>query len=167
LERLAPVTPSGSTGPTGSTGTTGTTGAAGEESAGKVVSFEKGVLTIELNDHTTIKGNVTSETKIKCENPAGNAKMADFGGQGGREDGSDDDQGMGDDDQGMGGMESCGPSLLVPNAMVGEALVNIAPAGNTFIEIELLVTPNTPETEKSNFGDDEFGRQGGGGGGDH
>jgi hypothetical protein len=132
-----------------------------------VVSFEKGVLTLELNDHSTLKGAVTSVTRIKCENPAGTAKMADFSGQGGGQDGSDDDQGGGDD-QGMGGMESCGPSLLVPGAMVGEALVNIAPAGNTFIEIELLVTPTTPETEKSNFGDDEFGRQGGGGGGgDH
>jgi hypothetical protein len=128
-----------------------------EESAGKVVSFEKGVLTIMLNDGSTVTGSVTSETRIKCESLT--AEMSDFGGQGEREDGGSDD-----DNQGMGGMqERCGESALKPEAMVGEALINISPAGKTFVEIELLVQPSTtekPATEKSNFGDDEFGRQG-------
>jgi hypothetical protein len=139
LERLDPVTPVGSS----TDQTPGTE--KGAESAGKVVSFANGVLTLMLNDGSTVSGTVTSETRIKCASPT--AKMADFGGQGSREDGSDDD------DQGMG---ECSMSSLVPGALVADALLRISATGATFLQIELIVTPPTA-TEKSGSDDDEGG----------
>jgi hypothetical protein len=131
----------------------------GPESAGKVVSYEKGVLTIALNNGPTptVAGAVTAQTRIKCVSST--AKIADFGGQGGREDGGDDDN------QGMGGMQaSCGPSALEKGAMVAEALLLVSPTGAQFVEVVLIVqSPAT--TEKSRGDDDEFGREGGAGGG--
>src|SRR3954462_11077277 len=39
----------------------------GQENAGKVTSFENGVLTIALFDGSTLKGTVTPGEKVKCE----------------------------------------------------------------------------------------------------
>jgi hypothetical protein len=38
-----------------------------DATAGKVTSFENGVLTLTLNDGSTLKGAVTRGTKVKCE----------------------------------------------------------------------------------------------------
>src|SRR3954454_681939 len=43
----------------------------GEENAGKVVSFDNGVLTISLFDGSTLTGKVTPETEVKCEGADG------------------------------------------------------------------------------------------------
>jgi hypothetical protein len=54
------------------------------DNAGSITSFVGGVLTIKLNDGTSVAGQVTSATKLECEAavPATTARMADHGGGG-------------------------------------------------------------------------------------
>jgi hypothetical protein len=78
-------------GEAGSTGSTGATGATTPPmTAGTVVSFTNGVLTIKLNDGTMTSGQVSQDTQIDCASAVSPS-----------EDQGDDDQG--DDDQGDGG----------------------------------------------------------------
>src|SRR5438067_1926195 len=60
--------------------------AAPTSTAGTVASFEGGVLTLTLNDGSTVKGVVTSHTQIKCDSPL-SAHASDHGS------GSDEGQG--------------------------------------------------------------------------
>src|SRR5689334_12811000 len=85
------------------------------EPAGKVASFENGVLTITLADKSTVSGKVTEDTRLECTSASAQPSTGhdDQGGgddANGRESGehggpwtahaSDDQQGQGDDDQG-------------------------------------------------------------------
>jgi hypothetical protein len=96
-------TPSGPTGtaPTGATPTTPTppTG----EPAGKVLTFENGVLTIELTGGTKVSGQVTEGTRLICV-PA--TPPPSTGG---------DDQGGGDDAPGVPSGEHGGPAAQAPS----------------------------------------------------
>src|SRR3954468_8877890 len=58
-----------------------------DATAGKVTSFENGVLTLTLNDGSTLKGAVTRGTKVKFENEPAPARTARHG----------DDDGPGED----------------------------------------------------------------------
>jgi hypothetical protein len=154
VERLAPTEPAApASEPSGS--------------AGKVVSFEEGVLTLELTNGKTVSGAVNGDTEIKCEVAQGMAKISDHGGGDGSGDreGSDasgpdgeaaptappaetkpssgeDEGGPADDDQdeqaGAGEGEACGASMLVPGAPVREAELRVSSSGSTFKEIELV-----------------------------
>jgi hypothetical protein len=127
----------------------------GEESAGKIVSFdpETGKLVIDLFGGETISGTVTSETEIKCEGES-SASASDQG-----EDSSGEDQAQeneeepGDDNlgdnsgpgpnSGPGGDDdndgnaSCTAADLVPGAVIQEAELKAAGGTATFEEVEL------------------------------
>jgi hypothetical protein len=82
-----------SSNPTGSSAPS----ASGGETAGKVASFVNGVLTLTLNDETTVSGQVNEQTQIHCESAEPNANVSDDQGdgqdgedQGDRQDGSKD-----------------------------------------------------------------------------
>ncbi|MEA2314290.1 MAG: hypothetical protein QOI03_982 [Solirubrobacteraceae bacterium] len=121
--------------------------AAGAESAGKVLSFTGGVLTIMLKDGSTVSGKVTEQTELECRTATPSTS------------GGDDDQGGGDDsstesgehggpatahesenssgDGGDGG-ESCTTAALVPEALVGGAELSVSGAGAVWEKVELL-----------------------------
>lgn len=112
FRHLGPVTAS-TVGPgvapsTGSTPTTTaptTTTPTTEENAGKVASYTGGVLTLTLNDGSTVSGKVTNNTRIECvsttstQPPAGDQDDEEGPGD---DNGGGDDQSEGDRNQGGG-----------------------------------------------------------------
>jgi hypothetical protein len=138
---------------TSGTGTSGSTPAA-SDSAGKVASFANGVLTITLNDGSTVSGKVTDRTEIECAAPS--ASAADFSGDGGDENGEDrggqesggpgpsggerggpggDDE-AGDDDA-RAEAEHCTTAALQSGASVTEAFLSVGSGGATWLKVEL------------------------------
>ena len=123
------------------------------EAAGTVTSFAHRVLTITLNDGTTVSGQVTEQTEIGCQPAEATAHAASEDGGGdhgsGDESGSsreDGDEGSGDqseqDDQNDGnesaGPASCSTASLVPGAVVREAELRVSSAGSVFLHVELI-----------------------------
>ena len=121
----------------------------GQENAGKVTSFDNGVLTIALFDGSTLKGTVTPQTEVKCdgaENDQGDdhqgedrARMARDGGEG--DDNQGDNQG-GDnqgDDHGDDGnaAPNATPCTIAVGDNVNQADVQATSAGTVFEEVEL------------------------------
>lgn len=123
------------------------------ENAGTVTSYTNGVLTLTLNDGSTVSGKVTNETRIRCVK-AGPATPPSSGPG---DEGPGDDRGRGDDqergdmnDHGQGGWwhgsgpgagepePPCDSSSLAPGAVVRTAELRIGPAGTEF-ECVLLV----------------------------
>jgi hypothetical protein len=127
----------------------------GDENTGQVESFEDGVLTISLFNGDMIKGAVTDETEIECDDdPFDDRHGHDRGddeddghhhGDHGDDDQDDDDQGddddaqaahdHGDDDEGR---EDCGTEALVAGAKVLEAELEIENGEAVWEEVELL-----------------------------
>ena len=130
----------------------------GDENTGKVESFEDDVLTISLFNGDTIKGAVTDETEIECDNDAGDDRGhddhgddhgdddGDHHGDHGDDDEGDDDHGdddgpdamaadHGDDDDGN---EDCGTEALVAGAKVLEAELKIRDGEAVWDEVELF-----------------------------
>jgi hypothetical protein len=125
------------------------------ESAGKVTTYEKEVLTITLNDNSPVSGKVTADTRIECV-PAtttiepGDKSPGDDSGEGDDQSRGDmsqsgngwgDDQGDQGDDDGSGGPATtpeppCDTSLLVAGTMVQAGELRIGPSG---AEWEFLV----------------------------
>ncbi len=144
--------PAGSATPTGSTPTS-------SDSAGTVVSFSEGTLTLKLSDGSSVSGKVTERTEIECPASTSSiASAADFGrhDQGDNNDQSDDndrfddrghDQGgpgpSGDDHGDCPGHEAgaqtehCTTAALVPGASVKEALLSLSGAGAAWVKVEL------------------------------
>jgi hypothetical protein len=136
----------------------GSTTPASEDKAGTVASFTGGVLTIALNDGSTVSGKVTERTEIECPAPP-SASAADFSGHdGGDDNGTDEhandlsgndgsgesassDDGPGDssgqDDNGNEVAEHCTSAALVPGASVREALLSVGGEGATWLKLEL------------------------------
>jgi len=129
------------------------------ENAGTVTSYTGGVLTLTLNDNSTVSGKVTDETRIRCvkATPAtppnmepGTESPGDDNGQGDDQNRGDmsqgqDDQGQGEwqhgDDGGPGASEPeppCDSSSLVPGAVVRAAELRIGPSGTEFESILLV-----------------------------
>jgi hypothetical protein len=127
-------------------------------SAGTVMSFSGGVLTIKLADSSSVTGKVTVTTELKCETaPAsGMARMADHSGNEGgsvgdanEQDANDADefqspttgQPVTDDDNGTGDNEDeqCTMSSLKEGATVRSAELAITSAGSTFLEVEIIL----------------------------
>src|SRR5437660_918677 len=66
------------------------------DNAGTVQSFQNGVLTIALNDGSTAKGMVTSDTELECTAPQSSSTIHEDG------DGGSGDQSSGDNSQASG-----------------------------------------------------------------
>ncbi|HEX5618224.1 MAG TPA: hypothetical protein VFX51_07375 [Solirubrobacteraceae bacterium] len=124
----------------------------GDENTGTVESFEDGVLTISLFNGDTIKGAVTDDTEIECDDDADDDRGGhhhgdddgDHHGDHGDDDDGDDDHGDddamaarhdGDDDEGN---EDCGTEALVAGAKVLEAELKIRNGEAVWDEVELF-----------------------------
>jgi hypothetical protein len=113
-----------------------------DEVSGTIVSFESGVLTIQLpaEGAGTVSGTVNDATRIECEDDstatASHDGDGDNSGPGSRDDGEDDDRGdddRGDDDR------NCTTADLKAGARVHEAKLAKAGDGTTvFTKIELV-----------------------------
>jgi hypothetical protein len=142
------VGPSGVSGPT--TTSTEPPAPAMPENAGKVASYEKEVLTITLNDNSTVSGKVSANTHIRCLSATAPPSTGP-GDQGpGDDKGEGDDQSRGDMSQSGGGWGDhkggrddddgprgtpeppCDTSLLAAGAVVRSAELRIGPSGNEF-----------------------------------
>jgi hypothetical protein len=148
FERFGPTvaapSSSGATGPTGST-----TPTTPSQDAGKVASFANNVLTIKLNDGSSVSGLVTIDSQIVCATAT--AQMADAGGDSGSSDGNggndgaqssgnngDQNDNQGDDDQGHNNQApTCDSTSLIPGAVVHEADLRVSSSGSQFMDIVL------------------------------
>jgi hypothetical protein len=125
------------------------------ENAGKVASFEKEVLTITLNDGSTVSGKVTSDTRIECvsatpttepgdESPGDDSGEGDDqsrgdmsqSGEGDRKDDGGEDSG--DDDAPAAAEPPCDTSLLTAGREVRSAELRIGASGTEFENIVLV-----------------------------
>jgi hypothetical protein len=109
----------------------------GDEVIGTIASFQDPVLTIDLLNDGSVTGNVTADTRIKCENEdeqeneneVEDRAVASHDGSG------DDNSGPGSENEGPGNAEDrCTTADLTPGTMVHEAELE----GTTFEEIELI-----------------------------
>lgn len=134
------------------------------QQAGTVTSFANGVLTITLNDGTTVSGAVTDQTELDCMAPAQN--QGDNGGDdnggamtnsrndggGGSSSGSGDDNG-GDsgsgDDNGGGddGNQMCSTAALTPGTPVAEANLEISSTGASWDKVELITASSSSSND--------------------
>jgi hypothetical protein len=153
------------TAPTAPTATTTpTTTPTAPENAGKVASYTGGVLTLTLNDGSTVSGKVTNDTRIGCikatpttppgSEPPTDESPGDDNGQGDDQshgDTNQGDQGNGDHQQGDEGNDGddegevqttpeppCDSSALVTGAIVRAAELRIGPGGTEFESILLV-----------------------------
>jgi hypothetical protein len=122
----------------------------GDENTGKVESFEDGVLTISLFNGDTIKGAVTDDTEIECDDdPFDDRHGHDRGehhGEHGDDGDGDDDHGDDDDavaahhhgDDDDEGREDCGTEALVAGTKVLEAELEIEHGEAVWEEVELF-----------------------------
>jgi hypothetical protein len=132
------------------------------DNAGTVASFTNGVLTLTLNDKSTVSGKIADATEISCTSatPVSNdfrSRSRDGGGDNGGGDeqsggqtsvsqqsggddngGGDDNNDGGDGDENGGGTQTCDSSSLVPGAVVHEAELRIDSSGATFKKVELV-----------------------------
>jgi hypothetical protein len=134
------------------------------ENAGKVASYTGGVLTLTLNDGSTVSGKVTNDTRIGCIKatpttpPTGTEPPTEE--NSGDDNGQSDDQSHGDmnqgdhgngDHQGDEGNDGdddgevqmtpeppCDSSALVTDAIVRAAELRIGPGGTEFESILLV-----------------------------
>lgn len=132
------------------------------DNAGKVTDFSNGVLTIQLNDGSTVKGAVTNDTEIECTStqqsqtthdngdPGSGGDNQSSGGDqqdsGGDQQGDDDQnqtqgdntQSQGDDDQSENQSSSCSSSSLTDGAVVHEASLRMGGSGAAWQKVELV-----------------------------
>ena len=139
--------------------TTPTTTPPAPENAVTVASYTGGVLTLTLNDGSTVSGKVTNNTRIGCVKatpppPTGTVAPSDRGP--GDDNGPGDDQNRGDMDQGEHGWGGwrhddkgnddnqcaseppCDSSALTAGAIVRAAELRIGPGGTEFEKILLV-----------------------------
>lgn len=138
----------------GSAGTsTPATPTSPQETAGTVVSFKEGVLTIKLKDDSTVSGKVTESTELRCTSAsaAGEGNDDDQGddssGDGGSShvissrgddmSGDQGDDGAGDDD-GAPSSGACTTEALTEGTVVAEAELKIGAGGAVWEHLELV-----------------------------
>lgn len=161
FEHFGAPAPTSSDTPTGSSGeetkTASPTTASPTEVVGTVASFENEVLTITLNDGSTVKGKVTSSTEIECmatsptppiPSSAEESRQDDKGSgddqSGDRDQQSSDEEGRSKEEGGESEPETaaaepaCGTAALTPGTSVREAELKIGPGGTEFESIELV-----------------------------
>jgi hypothetical protein len=136
------------------------------QAAGKVESFEGGVLKIKLSDNSTVSGKVTEETELRCQPATPPTETGDDDGDG-AEGGSEGDEhhgssapsqftsqhgdflahsadsqqggdNQGDEENGAKKPESCTTSALVPNAVVLEAKLKLSSAGAVWEKLDIV-----------------------------
>lgn len=124
----------------------------GKEHAGAIVSFEAGVLKIDLANGDRVTGIVTDATEIDCESEDrhegsdeaddDHAKVEDASDEpsdeSSEEPGEDHDGEHGDDERDDEGESSCGPADLQPGVAVHEAEARLGADGLVFTQIELV-----------------------------
>jgi DUF2933 family protein len=155
FEHFGAPAPSSSDTTSGSGGEVAKT-ASPTEVVGTVASFENEVLTIALNDGSTVKGKVTSDTEIECmttsptpssreESPGDDKGSGDDERHEGDQRSSDDEEGQSKEDEGddndaeaATGEPTCGTAALTPGTGVREAELKIGPAGTKFESVELV-----------------------------
>ena len=136
-----------------------TTSPSSGQPAGTVASFTGGVLTIALsNSTTTVSGQVTADTEIKCVAPEtsgmpsgnwghhegdGGGGFGDHHGDQGGSDQGGNDQGDNDQDDQNQANPACDTTSLVPGAVVQEAELNISGAGAVWEKVVLVTTPTS------------------------
>jgi hypothetical protein len=127
------------------------------ENAGTVTSFTGGVLTLTLNDGSTVSGKVTAHTRIHClkATPPSTGPVTPMDEGPGDDNDQGDDQNRGDMSRGhhhWGGWQSCekgdkgegtpeppcDSSSLTPGAIVRAAELRIGPSGTEFKSILLV-----------------------------
>jgi hypothetical protein len=113
-----------------------------DQTAGTVMSFAGGVLTIRLNDGSTVSGSVTGATELKCEAPGQeNLPNQDSGTSGDNEGDHSNTSGDQGDDNGENEAEQmCTTPALTQGTVVQDADLQISSAGAIWREVE-LVTP--------------------------
>lgn len=146
------ATSSGTTGLGTATGITPPTAPAipSTENAGTVASYTGGVLTLTLNDKSSVSGKVTSGTQIECvvatpappttgEGDEGSGEDQSQGDHNQQQEGGQDGQDSGDDEAGQATSEPpCDSSALSTGAIVREAELRIGPSGTEFESIVLF-----------------------------
>lgn len=152
FEHFGAPAPTSSDTPTGSSSEE--TKASPTEVVGTVASFENEVLTITLNDGSTVKGKVTSATEIECmttspspssteESPGDDKGSSDDESHEGDQR-SSDEEGQSKEDGDDGASEpaaaepACGTTALTSGTGVREAELKIGPGGAEFESIELV-----------------------------
>jgi hypothetical protein len=115
----------------------------GQEHAGRVTSFQNGVLTIEVFGGQTLVGQVTPDTEIECKGAGARAAHhdgRDNSGPGSGDNRGDDNHG---DDHGRENDENerhaCPDGALAAGAVVHEAELRATGTGTVFSQIELVI----------------------------
>jgi hypothetical protein len=126
------------------------------DNAGTVQSFQNGVLTIALNDGSTVKGAVTNDTELECMAPEQSSTTHEDGDGGGGDQSSGDNEGTGGNDQGDNDQNeaqgedqnedqnegeannNCSTSNLTSGAVVHEASLRIGGSGAVWQKVELV-----------------------------
>jgi hypothetical protein len=137
--------------------------ASSSDNAGTVKSFSNGLLTLTLNDGTTVSGAVTGDTELECmapeepqtepgdggdgsgdqgdDNGGSNDNQSQSSGDGGSGDGQGDtaDQDDQAEDQNGNGdaAENCSMANLSAGRVVHEADLRVTRAGNVWEKVEL------------------------------
>jgi hypothetical protein len=126
-----------------STTTPPSTTTATPTAVGTVDSFTNGVLTIKLNDGSTVSGAVTNDTEIECQ-MAQSTGTVHQDGDGGDQGGGDNQGGNGGGDENGGGddqgeqNQNCTSADLTTGAMVGGAELQFSSPGATWEKVELI-----------------------------
>jgi hypothetical protein len=138
-------------------------GAPATETVGKIASYTGGVLTLTLNDNSTVSGKVTESTHIECTSATPGAGAQGDDSQSGDDNGAGDSHGSGsqdgqaraasndeqggegndandehDDEGASGGEPPCDASALVTGVLVRSAELRISASGTEFEMIELV-----------------------------
>jgi hypothetical protein len=135
------------------------------QQAGTVTSFTNGILTITLNDGSTVSGAVTTQTELECTAPQqqnqGDNDGDDNGAAltnarndhgGGSSSGSGDDNGggsgSGDDNGGSDdGNQMCSTASLTPGTPVAEANLEISSTGASWDKVELITASSSTSSD--------------------
>jgi hypothetical protein len=115
-----------------------------------VGSFSGGVLTITLNDGSTVSGRVTDSTELECQAPEPQSVQTDAtSSDGGDNGGGDNGNGGGDngdpsgDNGDQGGdqgdnEQTCSSSALASRIVVQAAELDVSSAGAVWQQVELI-----------------------------
>jgi hypothetical protein len=143
--------------PSGSQKTSATPATPSNETAGTVASYENGVLTIKLNNESTVSGLVTENTEIECESASPTPTTTDEDDQGGGDDqsgsesgehgGSSTQHGDGRHSQGDGGEgqgdegepQSCPANPLAKGVIVRKAELRLSSTGAVWEKVDLIL----------------------------
>jgi hypothetical protein len=100
------------------------------------------VLTITLNDGSTVSGGVTNDTELECTAPEDTQTTSEDGDSGGGDQSGDGDNSGSDDNQAQenesDAESSCSTANLTPGAVIHEAELRITSAGSVWSKVDLV-----------------------------